>query len=300
MQPNDQIPAYGQNYGQPPPQQPYYQQPPPQQFAPQPQAHYVAPPPNQYNEDMNYNQNTNNINNEFLPPVDNNGFHSCKSLAGSARNGFITKVYSILSCQLLCTTAFVSLTFFSESFWLFMRHNIWVLAITTVITLVSLYSLVCYPPLARKVPTNYILLSFFTIGESWSVAFICCFYDGTSVLIAAGTTCAMVIGLTAYAASRGSKDFTKCGGFLFACLFSFMIGSFFLSVFWGQNREVMIATSCIGVAIFSIYIIYDTQLIMGEKSHKFSIDDYILAAMNLYLDIIQIFLYLLKIFGSRR
>jgi len=50
---------------------------------------------------------------------------------------------------------------------------------------------------------------------------------------------------------------------------------------------------------FSAYIIYDTQLILGNRAREFSIDDYILAAMNLYLDIINLFLEILRLFGSR-
>jgi FtsH-binding integral membrane protein len=49
-----------------------------------------------------------------------------------------------------------------------------------------------------------------------------------------------------------------------------------------------------------IYIIYDTQLIVGEKSEKFSIDDYIFASVCLYVDIIRMFLYILRIFAAAR
>ena len=55
----------------------------------------------------------------------------------------------------------------------------------------------------------------------------------------------------------------------------------------------------IAVMIFSFYLIYDTQLIMGGKRYEIDIDDYILGAIILYTDIITIFIYLLKIFGGR-
>jgi FtsH-binding integral membrane protein len=53
-----------------------------------------------------------------------------------------------------------------------------------------------------------------------------------------------------------------------------------------------------GVLIYSIYIIIDTQLILGKFQHEFNTEDYVLAAMNLYLDIINLFLYILSIFGK--
>jgi FtsH-binding integral membrane protein len=51
--------------------------------------------------------------------------------------------------------------------------------------------------------------------------------------------------------------------------------------------------------IFSLYLIYDVQLVAGDKQKKFSEDDYILAALNIYLDIIGIFIQLLQFFGTR-
>ena len=56
-----------------------------------------------------------------------------------------------------------------------------------------------------------------------------------------------------------------------------------------------------GALIFSFYIIYDTQIMIGGN-HKYSLspEEYIFAALNLYLDIVNLFLYLLSIFGGGR
>jgi FtsH-binding integral membrane protein len=48
----------------------------------------------------------------------------------------------------------------------------------------------------------------------------------------------------------------------------------------------------------SVYLIIDTQMIVGGHYLKYSIDDYIMASVNLYLDIINIFIYLLAIMGK--
>ena len=55
----------------------------------------------------------------------------------------------------------------------------------------------------------------------------------------------------------------------------------------------------VGLIIFCIYLIYDVQLLIGNSEKKFSEDDYILAAINIYLDIIAIFIRLLEIIGSK-
>ena len=61
----------------------------------------------------------------------------------------------------------------------------------------------------------------------------------------------------------------------------------------------MIGYGSAGALIFSLYIVYDTQLMMGGK-HKYSLDpeEYIFASLNLYLDIINLFLFILRIVGS--
>lgn len=63
-----------------------------------------------------------------------------------------------------------------------------------------------------------------------------------------------------------------------------------------RNSFFHFLMACGGALIFSMYIVYDTQLMMGG-SHKYSIspEEYVFAALNLYLDIINLFIYLLRI-----
>ena len=63
----------------------------------------------------------------------------------------------------------------------------------------------------------------------------------------------------------------------------------------------MIGYGVAGALIFSLYIIYDTQLMMGGK-HKYALDpeEYVFASLNIYLDVINLFLYILMIVGGSR
>ena len=54
--------------------------------------------------------------------------------------------------------------------------------------------------------------------------------------------------------------------------------------------------SVCGAGLFSVFIIVDTQMIM----RKLSSDEYVLGAINLYLDILNLFLYILRILGERK
>ena len=64
--------------------------------------------------------------------------------------------------------------------------------------------------------------------------------------------------------------------------------------FWGEAMEFVISVA--GAIIFCGFIIFDTHLIM----HKLSPEEYILASVNLYLDFINLFLYILRILQAMR
>lgn len=113
--------------------------------------------------------------------------------------------------------------------------------------------------------------------------------------MAAALTSAVVVGLTIYAFYT-KTDFTVCGGFLFIMLMVLIVGSI-LAIFI-RSKWLSLGLSIFGTILFGIYLIMDTQMIIGKNKLKFSVDDYIMAAMNLYIDIIQLFLYILSILGS--
>jgi len=53
------------------------------------------------------------------------------------------------------------------------------------------------------------------------------------------------------------------------------------------------------VFLLGMFLIHDTQLIVGKGKWRLSMDDYIIGALILYIDIITIFLYLLALFGKK-
>ena len=65
----------------------------------------------------------------------------------------------------------------------------------------------------------------------------------------------------------------------------------FLNFFFLSNNNIL---TCIYAALFaiiySIYIVVDTQLIMGRENIKLSMDNYVLGSIILYFDIIGLFL----------
>jgi len=215
------------------------------------------------------------------------------------RRGFVRKVYGILATQLLWTVLIATPFQFVGKLWLI--SNSWLFTFSMVMSLVLICALVCCRDAVRKWPTNEILLLGFTTCEGILVGFICAHYSWQSIIFAGGVTCVVFLGLTIYAMFT-ETDFTGYGIYLFMalnvlCCWSFaimMLAVIGVELSWG----LLIFDLC-AVLMFSMYIVYDTQMIIGGKhEHQFTIDDYVIAALTLYLDIIQLFLHLLRLMGE--
>jgi FtsH-binding integral membrane protein len=97
------------------------------------------------------------------------------------------------------------------------------------------------------------------------------------------------------------RDLTGMGSFLFMGLIGIIIASL-VNLFWA-NGPLQFAISVIGVLVFAGLTAYDTQKI---KEMYFEADDgetmskkILMGALNLYLDFINLFLMLLRLFGNR-
>lgn len=138
------------------------------------------------------------------------------------------------------------------------------------------------------------------MGLSLSSVFL--LFTGESIartfFITAGTFGAMSLwGYTT------KKDLTGMGSFLFMGLIGLILAS--LVNLFMQSSALHFATSVIGVLIFVGLTAYDTQRLKnlyyqmsgaGEMMAKVAI----MGALSLYLDFINMFMYLLRFFGDRR
>lgn len=225
------------------------------------------------------------------------------------RHGFIQKVYGILGSQLVVTTAIGALVMhFGES--LAKSNPVLVMAVmitSMVISVGMMFVFMCFPNLMRTAPTNYIILLLFTLAQSIMIGFTCIQYTTGSVLMVFGITALVVVSLTLFAC-QVKYDFTGMGPYLFCAVIVLMAFGFILMIASATGvggdslRGAHFLYAVVGTLIFSMYLVYDTQLIVGGKHKRFSfgLDDYAMAAISLYIDIIQIFLMLLRLVGDRR
>ena len=90
--------------------------------------------------------------------------------------------------------------------------------------------------------------------------------------------------------SGGKQD--KYPQYCHNCFLSSLI---FVQLFL-QSEMVDMAIAVGGAVVFGLFIIFDTHMIMK----KVTPEEYIHASVNLYLDIINLFLHILRALGDRR
>ena len=242
---------------------------------------------------MEYPKNSNietfDIEDQSKPsPLDDNQ----SNLMANTRLGFIQKVYGILSCQLIFTFSICFFSMYSTTFKKFQIENTYLLFFCIIVSFIVLIMLLCFKSLSRKVPTNYILLFIFSFAEAYMVSFLCSVSDTKTVLIALVMTLGVTGALTFYAITT-KTDFTMKGGLIYIL----SISLFFIVIFsiFTSNSIVKIIISGIIVVIYGIFLIYDTQLIIGGMKHSLDMDEYIVGALILYIDIITLFVEILNL-----
>lgn len=210
----------------------------------------------------------------------------------SVRLAFIRKVYGILSLQLAITMGFVLAFTLSDEVKGFAVRNSWMLFVALGFSLVSLITLACCG-VHRTYPSNLVCLGIFTLAESVMIGFTTVFRGTEIVLYAVAITAVIVISLTLFA-FQTKVDFTAFNGILFVCLMVFML--FGILMIFIKGKTMMLIYSALGALLFSAYLVVDTQMIVGGN-HKlqFSPEDYILGAITLYVDIINIFIHILQL-----
>jgi len=98
------------------------------------------------------------------------------------------------------------------------------------------------------------------------------------------------------------RDLRPMGTFLFIGLVGILIASI-VNIFFLESSALQFAISVIGVLVFAGLTAYDTQTIKEMYYEGDSTDamgrKIVMGALNLYLDLVNMFLFLLQLFGNR-
>ncbi|CAL9705425.1 unnamed protein product [Knipowitschia caucasica] len=215
------------------------------------------------------------------------------------RRGFIKKVYFTLMLQLLVTVGIICAFLYWSALrdWTFETY--WFSYVMMAVVLVLAVALSCCDNLRRQVPLNFIALGLFTVAEGLMLGSVAVYFDAEAVLWAMLATSLVSLALSLFA-FQSKWDFTMLNGSLWVLMWTLF--SFCLLCAVLRSQYVYIVYACLGTLVFSLYLVFDTQLIVGGKHRKYAVspEEYVFAALNLYLDITSLFLLLLQLIGLCR
>jgi len=230
---------------------------------------------------------------------------SLESIDKEIKKGFVRKVYSLLTTQLLLTVGInVGLIYaafycgdphYPTDFAYYFVRESWITFVTLIGLLIVLCALFSYK---NTYPANYILLFLFTAALAFTLSrTIIIYYSegaGTTILLALAVTAGVFVGLTIFTMIT-PLDWNFLGPFLFAGIWLLLFWCIFaplLYAYGGVSSGWALAFAIIGTILFSGFIIYDTNNIMRYMG----VDDYVIACVELYLDVINLFMCILSIF----
>ena len=230
----------------------------------------------------------------------NNGLEQYNPLEMPISNGFIKKSFLYMVLGILVTAC-------STLYLLLFNHGLLSIAINNfmVVGIAQLAVVFILSLCINKLSSMAMKVLFFAYSALTGVTFSCValIYEPLSVLYTLGITLTLFVILAVYGYTT-KEDLTGYGKYLKVGLFALIILSV-VNIFIKANFIYWIATFA-GVVIFTLLIAYDVNRIkkmsvelVGREPD--AVDKLgIMMALELYLDFINLFLYILRIVGKRR
>ena len=212
------------------------------------------------------------------------------------KNDFLSKVFMNLFVGLLVTflTGYFVSTNLTATLFFCTGYMPWILMIAEIIIAVVL------PLRIQKLSSTTAKILYLLYAALTGLAFTSIFilYELSSIVWIFLAT-SILFGIFAFIGKTTKLDLSKFGIYLFMGLIGILILSI-INVFIYNNTLDMITCS-IGIIIFLGYVAYDIQKINRLNYYNLSEDNMAtIGAFNLYLDFINIFIKLLRLFGKNR
>lgn len=217
----------------------------------------------------------------------------------SGLTAFYAKIYSLvgMGIGLSALVSFLMLYVFTDNFMMLLYQYQWVYTAAFFVELALVFfasgAARKNSPMALPLFLGYSALNGFTLS------FIIARYTQTTVL-QAFVTSAILFFVMALIGKVTKKDLSGLGKAMMAAVLGLVIAGL-INLFIGSGMMSFVI-SCASVVIFSGLIAYENQLIKtvydqigGRVSDGWAIS----MALNLYLDFINLFINLLRLFGSR-
>ncbi|CAI5452664.1 unnamed protein product [Caenorhabditis angaria] len=217
------------------------------------------------------------------------------------RAAFVKKVFSLVFIMLTVVTAVTAIPWLHPPTMKAVRYNMGIYFGGYAVFLITYLSLMCCEGTRRKFPLNLVVTAIFTLSTSVMTMVLCAHHNLDSILMALGICVICTLGIIVFA-SQTKFDITAHIGYIAIASFCFLglaMVAVICSLFF-QIKFIMLLYAFFGSLLMMVYLMFDIQMLMGGRKYELSPEDYIFAAVQIFMDIVQMFWYLLSLFGNSR
>jgi FtsH-binding integral membrane protein len=209
---------------------------------------------------------------------------------GAERATLVRRTYALVFASVLVTIAGVALGLTQPALRLAVQEH-WFISFLCILAPLFLAQ-----RMAHSFPANIGLVGLFAFAEGVFLSPLLFFYGERQpgivgqAAVLTGSTFAV---LTLYA-TLSRRDFSAWGSFFIVGLWV-LLGSMVLNLFF-QSPFASLWIAAVGVLVMSGLLIFDTW----RLRNVFGPDDYVVAAVSIYLDLLNLFLFILRLLGGGR
>jgi FtsH-binding integral membrane protein len=202
----------------------------------------------------------------------------------------IRRTYTLVFFSILVTMVGSAFTLTQPAVFQAVEQNLWLTYICAFVPLIAARVF------RNRFPLNIGMVFLFTFAMGVAIAPLLFIYNTQQpgiLLQAGGLTITTFAALTAYAfISR--RNFSALGGFFTIGLWV-LIGTSLLNMFF-QNATANLWIAAATILVFSGLLVFDTW----RLRHVYGPDDYVMAAVQIYLDLLNLFVGILTVLGGGR
>ncbi|VDD89703.1 unnamed protein product [Enterobius vermicularis] len=232
---------------------------------------------------------------EYDPNKRNFGFDN-----QSIRAAFVRKVFILVGIMLAVVTVMTAIPFLDKGLQTTVRGSSALYLTSYVVFLIVYIMLMCCESVRRSFPSNLIATAILTLSIGYMTMMVCSYHRVESVLMCLIITTVCCGGIIIFSIQT-KYDLTSAMGIVFILSLVLMVFGLvaIIAVTVFHVKWLYTVYSAAAALLFMFYLAIDVQTVMGGRKYEVSPEDYIFAAIQIFLDIVYIFWMILSLFGSR-
>ena len=212
--------------------------------------------------------------------------------AASLRLSFTRKVLWLVFSQFLLTTLLIGLSSVAPPLQDFILESKLIYLTVSALTIALYLLIVLHPSLYKKVPLNYFFLLVLCVCQAYTLSLPLSMFSADSVLASCVITNAALLSLCV-SASLSAQEFELPRALLSALA---AVGLVMPLVCWAGGAGLLRAgLAGVGAIVASVLLVFYLGNRLEEQGAVYRTDDYILVALEIYVDFLRIFVEIVKL-----